>query len=194
LVGEAFFDRMAVDFARSQPPCAPQLDEYGAAFAEFIGAFPGTETLPYLQELAQFEWQFAALARSRAMPESASPSLLLDDGARLLFAAPLRLHDARYPVDPLREAILADGAARLQSIDLAPADYRYALWRTEKGVNVRPLGAASSRFLAAVYGGADVAMAMAAAADGQGDGAVTRSLAQEIMPAGFVRIERPPSA
>ena len=36
LVGEDFFDRMAVSFARAVPPGAPQLDDYGAGFAAFV--------------------------------------------------------------------------------------------------------------------------------------------------------------
>ena len=189
LVGEAFFDRMAVEFARTQPPRAPQLDEYGSGFPVFIAGFPGTETLPYLRELAQFEWRFAELARCRAAPESSGPSLLLDGSVRLHFTAPLRLHAARYPVELLRAAILADDATALASIDLSAGDYHYAMWRTEDGVNVRPLSAASARFLAAVYAGADGAAALAAAVGGQGDAVIAQILAQEILPAGFVRVE-----
>ena len=195
LVGEAFFDRMAVEFARARPPGAPQLDEYGAEFPDFIAAFPGTETLPYLADLARFDWQFGALARCRAAAESAAPSLQLDNGLLLQFAAPLRLHASRYPVDALRAAILADDAGALGAIDLAPGEYHYALWRSEQGVHVRALGPSSAGFLAAVFDGADAAAALAAAAnglppEGQAGEIIAQALAQEIMPAGFVRIER----
>jgi hypothetical protein len=196
LVGEAFFDRMAVGFARAQPPRAPQLDEYGAAFAAFVAAFPGTEGLPYLQGLAQFDWQFAALARHRAEPASAGPLLSLEDGARLQFAAPLRLHAAQYPVEALRTAILADDAAVLGGINLVPSDHHYALWRTEEGVHVRALGEASFRFLEAVYKGAEAAVALAAAEAtlapaGQGEAALALALAQDVLPAGFVTVLSP---
>ncbi len=189
LVGEAFFDRMAVEFARAQPPRAPQLDEYGRGFADFIDGFPGTEALPYLRELAQFEWQFAELARCCAAPEPAGPSLSLEGGVRLHFAAALRLHAARYPVEQLRAALLAEDASAVAGINLAICGHHYALWRTEAGVNVRAFSAASTRFLTAVYTGADGAAALAAAADGQGDFAIAQVLAQEILPAGFVRVE-----
>ena len=193
LVGEAFFDRMAVEFARAQPPRAPQLDEYGGEFEAFVAAFPGTDALPYLQALAQFDWQFAALSRHRPEPASAGPLLSLEDGSRLQFAAPLRLHTSRYPVESLREAILADDAAALGGIDLVPGDHYYALWRTEKGVHVRGLGQASFRFLEAVYKGADAtaALALAEAAvapAGQGENVIAQALGQDVLPAGFVTI------
>jgi hypothetical protein len=63
LVGEAFFDRMAVGYARAAPPRAPQLDEYGEGFSAWIAGFPGTEALPYISELARFEWALSELGR-----------------------------------------------------------------------------------------------------------------------------------
>ncbi|MBS0388409.1 MAG: putative DNA-binding domain-containing protein [Proteobacteria bacterium] len=196
LVGEAFFDRMAVDYARARPPAAPQLDEYGRDFPDFIAGFPGTETLPYLRGLAQFEWLFAELARCRAEPGFTGPSLQLEGGVRLRFAAPLRLHAARFPVEPLRAAILAGDAQALAAIDLQRGgDCHYALWRSEQGVNLRPVSAASARFLAAVYAGGDAATALAAAASagGPGDIAIAQLLAQEIVPAGFVQVSATPA-
>ena len=193
LVGEDFFDRMAIDYARARPPRAPQLDEYGAGFAAHISSFPGTEALPYLCELAQFEWQLAEAARSRAAP-AAGPVLQLDDGVRLRFAAPLWLHAARYPVARLRDAILAEDTVTLAALaapgtaDTAPAGaggFHYALWRTHEGVNVRSLGECSARFLAAVYAGASAIEALAAS--GNADSAEV--LGREIFPAGFVRVE-----
>lgn len=189
LVGEAFFDRMAVEYARALPPRAPQLDEYGAGFAAFIAGFPGTESLPYLSELAHFDWQFAGLGRLCAAAEAAGPALLLGGGVRLHFLAPLRLHSARYPVQRLRDAILAEDAAAPGAIDLTPGDYRCALWRTHEGVRVRSLGLPSARFLAAVYAGSDGEQALAAAAGDLGAAEVAAILAQDVLPAGFVRVE-----
>ena len=195
LVGEDYFDRMAVEYARARPPLAPQLDEYGRDFPEFIAAFPGTGSLPYLLELAQFEWLFADLARCRAEPGFGGPAVSLDAGVRLQFITPLRLHAARYPVAALRDAIMADDAAALGAIDLQPRDQHLALWRTERGVAVRTLSDASARFLAAVYAGRDAAGALAAASEGAeqpgaapGEVFLAQLLAQEILPAGFVHV------
>ena len=191
LVGEAFFDRMAIEYARAHPPRAPQLDEYGSGFARSIRDFPGTGSLPYLSDLAHFEWQIACLARVPAAPES-GPVLQLDDGVRLRFAAPLRLYGACYPVQQLRDAIMAEDTATLAALT-APAgsgDFYYALWRTDAGVNVRLLSRRSSAFLSAVYAGAGPIEALFAA----GDGDSAQVLAEEILPAGFVRVELPPAA
>lgn len=198
LVGEDYFDRLAVAYARAQPPDAPQLDEYGRGFPDFIAAFTGLEALPYLRELAQFEWRFAGLARTLSGSESGGPSLLLAGGARLQFTAALQLHASSYPVEALRAAILAEDAAALGIVDLHPGEQHYALWRTEQGVSVRSLSVAAAHFLAAVYVGADTEAALAAAAGaapgdtGSTEAFTVQRLAQEILPAGFVRVTAAP--
>ncbi|HEX9473890.1 MAG TPA: DNA-binding domain-containing protein [Steroidobacteraceae bacterium] len=195
LVGEAFFDRMAVAYARSRPPQAPQLDAYGAEFPAFIAGFPGTEALPYLAELACFDWQLDELGRQRAgslggADQLASGrSLLLEGGARLHFAASLRLHEARYPVDELREAILAEDTETLALIGRRTGDYHYALWRAQQGVKLSRLGAAAAAFLGAALDGADAERAISAAAAAGAGKEVAGLLAAEILPAGFLRIE-----
>ena len=130
LVGESFFDRMAVGYARAAPPRAPQLDEYGAGFAAWVAAFPGTESLPYIGELARFEWALSELGR-RCVLTDGGPVVALEGGARLRFAAPLRLFESPYPVDALRAAILADDTATVAALDLgAPAPVRPGAWTT----------------------------------------------------------------
>ena len=193
LVGEAFFDRMAVEYARAAPPRAPQLNLYGSDFPDFIADFPGTGNLPYLAELARFDWQLDALGRMQSGDESAGTALLLDGGVRLRFRTTLRVHAAAYAVEELRNAILADDAQALGAIDLKSAAHHYALWRAPAGVKVQRLSAVSARFLAAALAGADGVQALAAAAADQGAAdqdavEVAAILAGEILPAGFVRI------
>jgi hypothetical protein len=192
LVGESFFDRMAVDYARAMPPRAPQLDDYGAGFAAYIADFPGTSALPYLGELARFEWQLAALGRQCVVPDG-DARLLLEGGAQLQFAAPLCTHTARYPVDELRRAILAEDTGLLASVDPEPGEYHYALWRAAEGVRVRALSAPSARFMDAALAGADGQAALAAAAEVEASvPKLAEILAREILPAGFARVSASP--
>lgn len=188
LVGEEFFDRMAIEYARAMPPTVPQLDAYGAGFAEYIDGFPGTENLPYLAALARLDWALAQLGHLR--PEAdGGPELKLEGGVRLRFAAPLRTHAAPFAVDQLRAAILDEDLETLRAISLKPAEHHYALWRTEAGVHVRSLSTASARFLEAALRGEEGAAALAAAAAvDQGAEELAAQLSQEILAAGFVRV------
>ncbi len=56
IVGAEFFDAMARDFARTHPSQSGDLHEYGARLAEFLEAYPHTQDLPYLPDVARLEW------------------------------------------------------------------------------------------------------------------------------------------
>jgi hypothetical protein len=56
LVGECFFNHMADAFTARHPPSHPCLAEYGGAFPDFIAAFEPANGLPYLADVALFEW------------------------------------------------------------------------------------------------------------------------------------------
>jgi hypothetical protein len=199
LVGEAFFDRMAVEFARAQPPIVPQLGAWGAGFAEFIADFPGTEKLPYLGELAQLDARFDVLARQVPDGLFSGVVLRLDAGVQLHLDSGLIVHVARFPVNALRAAILADDVAALAAIALTRRENHLALWRTSAGVMVRELSAPAAGYLRAALAGADGEQALAAAASAHAasanaasTGAVDAELAtlleREVLQASFLRI------
>jgi len=165
LVGEAFFDRMAVEYSRAHPPVAPQLTVWGAAFSEFIDGFAGTDNLPFLAEVARFDAQFDALGRCAADEgfHGAKVELELDGGSgvSLSFNAHLRVHRSRFDVRALRDAINAEDAAAIDALNYRGAgkdseagslgvEHSYALWRTAAGVMVRELSPVSAKFVRAV--------------------------------------------
>src|SRR5687767_8407646 len=56
IVGEEFFEGLARAYARAHPSASGDLNEYGAALAEFVAVFPHTQDLPYLPDVARMEW------------------------------------------------------------------------------------------------------------------------------------------
>src|SRR4051812_29625274 len=56
LVGEEFFAAVAQDFIAASPPCSASLDEYGAAFPDFLARIPSAAALPYLADVARLDW------------------------------------------------------------------------------------------------------------------------------------------
>ncbi len=56
LVGEAFFRRLAAQFARACPPRDPVLALYGDRFADFIADDEAAAALPYLADVARLEF------------------------------------------------------------------------------------------------------------------------------------------
>jgi hypothetical protein len=55
LVGETFFNVMALAFVRLQPPESRLMVEYGEGFATFIESFDPAGGLPYLPDIARLE-------------------------------------------------------------------------------------------------------------------------------------------
>lgn len=57
IVGVDFFATMAREFSLSHLPQSPVMIKYGAEFPQFLQSFQPVETLAYLSEIAQLEWQ-----------------------------------------------------------------------------------------------------------------------------------------
>lgn len=56
LVGDEFFVQMANAFIAETPPTESNLNLYGKYFPAFIATFAAASSLPYLADVAQFEW------------------------------------------------------------------------------------------------------------------------------------------
>lgn len=58
LVGEEFFDAVAKLYIRQNPPQQGCANLYGESFAEFLHSLEQTQELPYLYDVAQYDWAF----------------------------------------------------------------------------------------------------------------------------------------
>ncbi|HEY5716214.1 MAG TPA: DNA-binding domain-containing protein [Psychromonas sp.] len=56
LVGEEFFNAVARQFIISQPPKENNLISYGSGFSEYLQSLEQLTNLPYVAEMAAFEW------------------------------------------------------------------------------------------------------------------------------------------
>ena len=62
LVGSELVTYVATSFIREHPPSRPCVAEYGDEFPRYLGAHPAAESLPYLVQFAELEWQLGRLA------------------------------------------------------------------------------------------------------------------------------------
>lgn len=99
IVGEAFFEAMAREYARRHPSRSGDLNRYGAELAQFVAVFPHTTDLVYLPDVARMEW-LAHLAYYAADP------------APFDLAALRRITETRFPALKFR---LAPACAVLES-------------------------------------------------------------------------------
>ena len=57
LVGDEFFKACATAFIDANPPTQPVMAEYGRSFGPFMSSLPNTGNLPFLNDIAELEWQ-----------------------------------------------------------------------------------------------------------------------------------------
>lgn len=55
LVGEEFFDAVALHYVKAYPPQSPLIMFYGENFAEFLAGFEPAQQVPYLPDMARLE-------------------------------------------------------------------------------------------------------------------------------------------
>ncbi|WP_354624803.1 DNA-binding domain-containing protein [Psychromonas sp. MME2] len=70
LVGEDFFNIAARNFILEQPPHENNIINYGDGFATFLSHLPQLQTLPYIAEMARFEWLLEQTSNKQIEPQS----------------------------------------------------------------------------------------------------------------------------
>ena len=139
LVGAEFFDAAARRFVETHWPSAADLNEYGADFGDFLEQFESARGVPYLADVARFEWALSVAAHAddaMALEPAKLGTLEPSNHAGLRFIAhpSMRLLSLRYPADDIADAVLAGDEAAMREIDLAGDATRLVVNRGPDGV------------------------------------------------------------
>lgn len=158
LVGEAFFDAASETFIARHPPHSADLNEYGACFPEFLDTFPAACGVPYLADVARFEWALNVAAHGRDTPTLAAAHLLSiepNQHARLRFVPhpSVTLLALTYPADEIADAVLAGDDAAIAAIDLSGGMLHVIVYRGARGVEAQRLTTDAHRFLLRLHAG-----------------------------------------
>lgn len=142
LVGNEFFDETARRFIAAYWPRSADLNEYGADFVDFLESFAPVRTLPYLADVARFEWALSVAAHADdAAPLDPSTLAALDPachaGLRFTLHPSTQLLSLRYPADHIADAVLAADEAAMREINLADGPVRLVVYRRPDGVQSR---------------------------------------------------------
>jgi len=170
LVGAEFFESSARMSIEGQPPHSAYLDEYGAAFPEFLARFPAATSVPYVADVARLEWAVnCALHAPDAAPLdvralSAVPEA---DHGRIRFVPhpSISLIQASYPADTIWRAVLDQDDAALSAVDLGDAPIWLLIQRLATGIHVRRLNEPTWRCTFALCSGQALREALELASD-----------------------------
>lgn len=142
LVGEAFFKAMARAYAHQNPPQSPVLLAYGSGFAEFVDSFVPGNDLPYLADVARFEWLWSEAYHAGDAIAVSIDELEALGGEKLGEAVfeihpTLRVFRSEWPVISIWHAHQGDGDAREGLAQIEMAAECGVIVRAELSVDVR---------------------------------------------------------
>ena len=157
IVGGEFFDAMAREYARAHPSQSGDLNAYGERLADFVAAFPHTQDLPYLPDVARMEWLAHCACRAAdAEPlDLARLTQVSEDGhaaLRPVLAPACALLASSWPLGRIWEVHQDDYAGGIQ-VDLESGPDRILIHRPRWRVHVQSLSRGDFRFLASARAG-----------------------------------------
>lgn len=167
VVGADFFGQLARAFVTALPPRTPCLFEYGGDLAAFIETLPQARSLPYLADLARFEWAINAAYNAPDMPALDAGLLASLPPAALAEAtfAPhpsLALLQSAFPVIDIW-SLGQPGAPAEASVDLSIGGTCLAVFRQGEEVVWRRIDRQVLSFLVALASGTALGPACAGA-------------------------------
>jgi Putative DNA-binding domain len=178
LVDKRFFAYTAHEYLREHPPHSRCLVEYGADFADFLAAFEPCKDLPYLADIARFEWALntAATAREAFPLKMEALAGIPPEGTALLKVAlqpSLSYFASGWPIDAIwlanqqKEVPTVDFASGGTTIEIRRADDGFSWQRLDTGAFAfrRALAEGFALGTAAATAAADPAFDLAAALD-----------------------------
>lgn len=157
LVGDGFFNRLALAYLDSRPPTSACLLTFGGEFAELIAGFADARGLAYLPDVARLEWFFHEAYHAENDSTLALPDLARVDPAdyvRLAFKIhpSARFMASPYPLDSIWRANQPDYAGD-EWVNLNRGRCRLLLFRPDKEVCMIRLSEADYSCLSALDAG-----------------------------------------
>ncbi|MDE0059641.1 MAG: DNA-binding domain-containing protein [Defluviicoccus sp.] len=174
IVGERFFEAMALTYASGRPSAARTLNLYGAGFAGFVANFPPARDLPYLADVARLERAVLESLHAADAP-ALDPAALAALGAgvgtvRLAPHPATRLVRSSWPIARIWQANAGDLPSGEELVIAADAGGALVV-RPALSVRVEAFDPAGCAFAGTLLSGGDpmTAAADAAALDGDFD-------------------------
>lgn len=157
LVGEVFFAAMATPYVRTNPSRSPDLNAYGAGFADFIAAFPPAAGVPYLADVARLEWAWHRAFHGPppdTLDLAALAAVPAQKRADIVFQLPpcATLITSPYPIQRIWAVNQRDSTEDMH-VDLDAGDVSLLVWRQADAIRIDPLAAAQCALLSAVADG-----------------------------------------
>ena len=156
VMGDAFFDRMALSFADEHPPTKRSLVGYGELLPDFTTEAKSEHGLPWLTDMARLDRAWLAAHLAFPAPEftakdftalAADPDALM--AAKLSLVPSTQLVETHWQLHDLWSKLRA-GEAIENALELDEKTETILIWRLDNEVRTRVLTLAEFTFMTAV--------------------------------------------
>jgi hypothetical protein len=160
LVGEQFFRQTADAYISAYPSLSGDLNEYGANFSQFLAAFEPVKQLPYLPDMARFEWLMelvfhAADHAPMAMAKLANVSEDQYGGLRFTLHPASQLFQSNYPIAKIWQVNQPDWQGDC-AVDLQLGGCELLVFRQHFSIVIKPLTKGEYVMLHGLAAGKDI--------------------------------------
>ena len=140
LVGEEFFERMALIYIKNHPSVSPDLNTYGVDFADFIANFEPVQSLVYLPDVARLEWFYHLVFQgddTEKLNIQALNEVSPDKWDNLIFKLPVNsfLLESVYPIHRIWEVNQSDYQGE-EEVSLEEGGIKIFLWRENYDIRI----------------------------------------------------------
>lgn len=140
LVGDKFFDNMSKIFINKYPPTTSFFAEYGNNLALFLSTFEPVKDIPYLVDIARFEWARQKVYHHKTNQQLDFKSLAEvteEQQINLNFKLSKTLHliQSDYRIDDIWFAHQEESELKLEDIDINEA-VKLFIWKDKVSVKI----------------------------------------------------------
>ncbi|MCH9643567.1 MAG: DNA-binding domain-containing protein [Gammaproteobacteria bacterium] len=134
IVGEEFFNGLAYQFIRETPSTSPDLGDYGAEFAGFVGDFDSAKELPYLADVCHLCWMRHCADRTLEKSKHNLQELANvpeEQQEQVIFLLPPSAHllESPYPIDRIFQMCQQDND---ETVDLDDGGVKLLIWKDDQ--------------------------------------------------------------
>jgi hypothetical protein len=147
VLGEADFTELAEEYIAAHDSRFSSIRYYGHALAHFVASEPSYKSVPFLPDLAQWEWTMAEVFDAA----DADPIDPTHSSLRVTFHPSVRVLPLTWNAPQMWQALMDDAERPRARQERQPVTW--LLWRHELREKFRPLGEAEQQALAAARAG-----------------------------------------
>lgn len=154
LVGEEFFNAIARAFILQHPPHENNILHYGDGFSDFLEQLEQLQTLPYVAEMARFEWLLEQTSNTELQQQQLNIEELasIDEQqlSQLVFHIPTQaaIFSSKQNIHNLYEMIINN---QVQAMDLEEACYLVLIKQADFSIEIMTLAEQEFSLLKQIY-------------------------------------------